>query len=392
MVEEFNKKQSLPKAWLIAILAVGVFSILNTEMGIIGVLPMVAEQYAIDIVQAGYLVSFFALGVAIAGPTMPLICSRFNRKKIMLLVLAVFTICNLISLIAPSFNILLIARVVPAFLHPVYCALAFSVAATSVVEEDAPKAIAKINMGVAAGMVAGIPISNFLADTFSLAAAFSFFAFATGCIFLLTFFFVPDMPISNRLSYGKQLQVLRKQAVWVAIITVILFNGSIFGVFNYMAEYLRRITMLEGMLVTLLLFIYGIMNLFGSWLGGQLLANRAGTTVMLFPIMVLVLYGGLFLGAGTNLYTMLLILVLWGILGGINANVNQYLLARVTKEAPDFGNGLFLTAANVGCMAGTALSGWFIDSFGIAAVVGGGMLFATLGLGVIGVQYVDIVK
>lgn len=392
MVEEFNKKQSLPKAWLIAILAVGVFSILNTEMGIIGVLPMVAEQYAIDIVQAGYLVSFFALGVAIAGPTMPLICSCFNRKKIMLLVLAVFTVCNLISLIAPSFNILLIARVVPAFLHPVYCALAFSVAATSVVEEDAPKAIAKINMGVAAGMVAGIPISNFLADTFSLAAAFSFFAFATGCIFLLTFFFVPDMPISNRLSYGKQLQVLRKQAVWVAIITVILFNGSIFGVFNYMAEYLRRITMLEGMLVTLLLFIYGIMNLFGSWLGGQLLANRAGTTVMLFPIMVLVLYGGLFLGAGTNLYTMLLILVLWGILGGINANVNQYLLARVTKEAPDFGNGLFLTAANVGCMAGTALSGWFIDSFGIAAVVGGGMLFATLGLGVIGVQYVDIVK
>lgn len=386
MLRESNNKQLLTKTWLIAILAVGVFSILNTEMGIIGVLPMVAEQYAIDIVRASYLVSFFALGVAIAGPTMPLLCSRFNRKKIMLLVLAVFTVCNLISVIAPSFNILLIARVVPAFLHPVYCALAFSVAAASVAAEDAPKAIAKINMGVAAGMVAGIPISNFLADTFSLAAAFSFFAFATGCILLLTFFFVPDMPVSNRLSYGKQLQVLRKQAVWVAIITVILLNGSIFGVFNYMAEYLRRITMLEGTLVTLLLFIYGVMNLFGSWLGGQLLANKAGATVMLFPLIVSLLYGGLFLGAGTNIYTMLLVLVLWGILGGINANINQYLLARVTQEAPDFGNGLFLTAANVGCMAGTALSGWFIDSFGIAAVVCGGMLFAALGLVVIGLQ------
>lgn len=392
MVQESNNKQPITKTWLVAILAVGVFSILNTEMGIIGILPMVAERYSIDIVKAGYLVSFFALGVAVAGPTMPLICSRFNRKKIMLLVLAVFTVCNLVSVIAPSFNILLIARVVPAFLHPVYCALAFSVAADSVTEEDAPKAIAKINMGVAAGMVAGIPISNFLADTFSLSSAFSFFASATGGIFLLTVFFVPDMPVNNSLSYGKQLRVLRQQAVWVAIVTVILLNGSIFGVFNYMAEYLHRITMLDGTLVTLLLFIYGIMNLFGSWLGGQLLANRAAVTVILFPVLVLLLYGSLFLGAGTAFYTMLLVLVLWGILGGINANINQYLLARVTREAPDFGNGLFLTAANVGCMAGTALSGWFIDSFGIATVVCGGMLFATLGVFVIGVQYVGLVK
>lgn len=392
MVQESNHKQPITKTWLIAILGVGVFSILNTEMGIIGILPMVAERYGIDIVKAGYLVSFFALGVAIAGPTMPLFCSRFNRKKIMLLVLAVFTFCNLVSVIAPSFNILLIARVVPAFLHPVYCALAFSVAAASVNEEDVPKAIAEINMGVAAGMVAGIPISNFLADTFSLASAFGFFALATGCVFLLTLLFVPDLPVSNSLSYGKQLCVLRKQSVWVAIITVILLNGSIFGVFNYMAEYLRRVTMLEGTLVTLLLFIYGIMNLLGSWLGGQLLAKSAAVTVILFPVLVLLLYGCIFLGAGTALYTMLLVLVLWGILGGINANINQYLLARVTREAPDFGNGLFLTAANVGCMAGTALSGWFIDSFGIAAVIVGGMLFAILGLVVIGVQYVGLVK
>ena len=75
---------------LLLILAFGVFSILNTEMGIIGILPMAAEMYQVDIVQAGMLVSLFALGVAIAGPTMPLLFSRFNRKHVMLLVLGVF--------------------------------------------------------------------------------------------------------------------------------------------------------------------------------------------------------------------------------------------------------------------------------------------------------------
>ena len=77
------KRQQL----LLLILAFGVFSILNTEMGIIGILPMAAEMNQVDIVQAGMLVSLFALGVAIAGPTMPLLFMRFNRKRVMLLVL-----------------------------------------------------------------------------------------------------------------------------------------------------------------------------------------------------------------------------------------------------------------------------------------------------------------
>ena len=166
------KRQQL----LLLILAFGVFSILNTEMGIIGILPMAAEMYQVDIVQAGMLVSLFALGVAIAGPTMPLLFSRFNRKHVMLLVLGVFTICNALAVVASDFQLLLVLRVVPAFFHPVYCALAFSVAAASVAPEDAPRAVARINMGVAAGMVVGVPISNVLAATFDFSMAMVFFA------------------------------------------------------------------------------------------------------------------------------------------------------------------------------------------------------------------------
>lgn len=91
---------------LLLILAFGVFSILNTEMGIIGILPMAAEMYHVDIVQAGMLVSMFALGVAIAGPTMPLLFTRFNRKRVMLLVLGVFTFCNALAVVASDFQLL----------------------------------------------------------------------------------------------------------------------------------------------------------------------------------------------------------------------------------------------------------------------------------------------
>ena len=61
---------------MILILTLGVFGILNTEMGIVGILPMIAEQYNVSIATAGWLVSGFALVVAAAGPTMPLLVPR----------------------------------------------------------------------------------------------------------------------------------------------------------------------------------------------------------------------------------------------------------------------------------------------------------------------------
>ncbi|MBP3731263.1 MAG: MFS transporter, partial [Mailhella sp.] len=132
---------------LICILMIGVFGILNTEMGFIGILPHIAERYDVTIVHAGLLISLFALGVAVSGPTMPLVFSRFNRKLVMLLVLGIFTLCNAVSVFAEDFNLLLAARILPAFFHPVYCSMAFTVAAELAGEKDAPKAVARINIG-----------------------------------------------------------------------------------------------------------------------------------------------------------------------------------------------------------------------------------------------------
>ena len=109
-----------PNNLLIFIVTIGVFGIINTEMGVIGVLPLIAEQFHVSISQAGLLVSLFALVVAIAGPTMPLLFSGINRKKVMLLVLGVFILGNIVSIFTSNFTIAFIARVIPAIFHPIY--------------------------------------------------------------------------------------------------------------------------------------------------------------------------------------------------------------------------------------------------------------------------------
>ena len=337
------------KTLLIFILAVGVFGILNTEMGFIGILPYISERYGVTIVEAGLLISLFALGVAVAGPTMPLFCSRFNRKYVMLFVLGLFTVCNVISVFAQDFDLLLSVRVLPAFFHPVYCSMAFTVAAQMADPGQAPKAVAKINIGVAAGMVVGVPISNFLAEQISLVASMSFFAAVTAAAFVATIFVVPSMPVKERMTYKSQLSVLKKPMLWASIAAVIFLNGSIFGVFNYLADYASRVSGLAPTLVSIMLFVYGVCNIFGSMLAGNLLTVRPLPTIKTFPFAVAAIYL-LLLTGGSAWPFMALITVAWGILGGINGNINQFWVSRAAPEAPDFANGLFLTAANLGCV------------------------------------------
>ena len=371
---------------LLFILAAGVFGILNTEMGFIGILPYIAEDYNVTIVQAGWLISLFALGVAVAGPTMPLIMSRFNRKHVMVFILGLFTLCNVVAIFAENFHVLLAVRVLPAFFHPVYCAMAFSVAASLANPGEEPKAVAKINVGVSAGMVAGVPVSNFLAEQISLAASMTFFALATLLVLLATLWLVPSMPAQSRMSYGSQLSVLKKPALWASIVAVVFLNGSIFGVFNYLADFLSVVSGVAPALVSILLFAYGVCNILGSVLAGNLLTIRPLSVVKGFPLVTAMLYGVMMAG-GSAWPFMGAMIILWGILGGINANINQFWIVKAAPEAPDFANGLFLTAANIGCVLGTTVGGWIIEGWGMEFVVMAGLILCGAAALVVWGQY-----
>ncbi|WP_278379886.1 hypothetical protein [Chryseobacterium arthrosphaerae] len=59
----------------------GFIAVITTEFGVIGILPQIAEDYKISIDKAGYLLSAFALVIALTGPFMTLLTSGIDRKK-----------------------------------------------------------------------------------------------------------------------------------------------------------------------------------------------------------------------------------------------------------------------------------------------------------------------
>ena len=372
---ERNKNSSL----ITFILTIGVFGIINTEMGVVGIIPLIAQTFGVTIPQAGWTVGVFALVVALSAPVMPLLFSGVNRKKVMLLALGVFVLSTLVSAFTSDFTVVLIARAVPAVFHPVYVSMAFSVAASSVNKEEAPKAVSRIFVGVSAGMVLGVPVTSFIASETSFSAAMLFFAAVNALVLAATVLFVPSIPVREKLSYGAQLSVLKSAVTWHSIIAVTLINGAMFGFFSYMSDFLLTVTGLPYKIISIFLLIYGGANIAGNIAAGKLLAVNPLRSVKTVPFLMLAVYVLLFLLGELTIPMAAIVLVL-GVLAGIASNNCQWMISNAASKAPDFANGLFLTSANLGTTIGTALCGLCITTIGTRYSVMGAILFLVLGI------------
>ena len=373
-MEQISKLKPGSGALLVFILTAGVFGIINTEMGVIGILPLIAEHFHVTVPEAGWTVSIFALVVAISAPIMPLLFSGINRKKVMLLALGVFTLSNIISMLTSNFTLLLIARALPAFLHPVYVSMAFTVAAASVSKEKAPKAVAKVFIGVSAGMVLGVPVTSYIASEVSFTMGMMFFTMVNALVFVATLLFVPSMPVKEKLSYGAQLNVLKKKIIWYSIMAVTLINGALFGFFSYMSDYLRTVTEVSYSVISILLMIYGLANIIGNVIAGKQLATNPIRSMIFIPFALFTFYICIFI-LGEWLAAMTVIILILGILAGYGQNTMQYMITEAAPEAPDFANGLFLLSANLGTTVGAAACGAFITFFDTRYSVIGSLLF-----------------
>lgn len=314
--------QTISESLLITILTLGVFGIINTEMGVVGIIPQIAERFDVTVSTAGLCVSVFALVVSVAAPVLPLLFSGINRRTMMLAALILFVASNILSMVTDSFAVLLAARALPAFLHPVYVAMAFTLAAAAT-KDDPSRGIARVFAGVSAGMVLGVPMTTFVTTHWSYEAAMGIFAVINTVILVATFFLVPNMPAKQHYP-GHQLRIL------------ISFDT-----------------------VSSVLLAYGIANIVGNMLAGRVFGGYKKFFTRAGPAVMLVLYSLLYVSASNGIFAAVLVILLGICAGFINIS-GQYMISSAAREAPDFSNGLFLTAANFGTAMGTSLCGFFI--------------------------------
>ncbi len=345
---------------LLPTLMLGVFALLSMELGMMGVLPIVAEVYNVSVADAGWVVSIFALIVALVAPILPPLLTKYDAKKVLLFCLLAFSVSSFLAAFCTNFIVLLILRAIPAFFHPIFCAFAFSMAADSVPHNESPKAIAKIFIAVSAGMTLGVPLTSFIASNTSLEMSFIFFGVLNALSLLATLLFIPNQKQEQKAPQNEQFKVLAKPIVWVSVIVVMLLNGAMFGLYSYMSEFLLNFTQVSFNLISALLLIYGLSNVIGNFIAGKSLVSAPNATLRIVPLSLIVLYNALFFGGG-NVWGASVILIILGIFAGIGNNMAQFIVTSPIPEAKELANGLFISAANIGITLGTSLCGLFIS-------------------------------
>lgn len=347
---------------LIFLLSFGTFGILTTEMGFVGILPLLADHFNVSVVDAGIFVSIFALGVAIAGLIMPLIFSKINYKKSLLLVLAVFIVSNILFIFVDDFNLAILLRVIPAFFHPIFCSFALTVASDISGEGNELKAASRVIMGVSAGMILGVPIVSFLAFNWSFEVAMMFMAVVNIISFISLAIVMPSLEPKEGISYSGQLKVLKKPVFLLSIVGVILLTAGLYSVYSYSSVFLG-LSNIVGNLLSVVLFIFGIFSMFGNYIAANLLTKFPIKAVLAFPFILSAIFLLLFGFYNIDIVVMGLA-VFWGILAGIGNNIQQFWIVSSAPEAPEFANGVFLSSGNIGVTLGTSLSAFVISAIG----------------------------
>ena len=123
-------------------LAISAFAIGTTEFVIMGLLPDVARDLAVSIPSAGFLVTGYALGVAVGAPLLAVLTAKMPRKLALQLLMGVFIVGNVLCAVAPGYSMLMVARVVTSFAHGSFFGIGAVVAASLVPAEKRASAIA----------------------------------------------------------------------------------------------------------------------------------------------------------------------------------------------------------------------------------------------------------
>lgn len=360
----------------------GLIGIISTEFGIIGILPQLASYYEIGIGTAGYLLSAFALIIALTGPFTVLYASRFDRKKLMLLVIAIFVLSNFLSALAPPYWLLMILRVIPAFLHPVFVSMAITSTIEGAEEKVQHRLMSIVVGGIAIAQVTIIPFSTYLSAIYSWQASFVIQGFVSLAAFIGIFLLLPPMPIKERKTFGGQVAIVKRKKFIISIMTNCLIIAAWFSTYGYFADYLSKVKGLNGQEVSYMLLLFGVMGVVSNFVAGRLMGkNLVKTTVFfLFGTILLPL---LFEYSNPSILSVTLIVGFWGIMYGPCFLTALAYVVSAAPDAKEFANSLQLSTGNLGVTIGTAVSGWFIVQQSVSITPWVGAVFGILALGLI---------
>ncbi|QKF49603.1 MFS transporter [Pseudomonas graminis] len=362
------------------ILALSAFAIGTTEFVIMGLLPDVARDLGVSIPGAGWLVTGYALGVAIGAPFMAMATAKLPRKAALVTLMGIFIIGNLLCALAADYNILMFARVVTALCHGAFFGIGSVVAAGLVPANRRASAVALMFTGLTLANVLGVPLGTALGQQAGWRSTF----FAVTVIGVIAFIglirFLPSKRDEEKLDMRAELAALKGVGIWLSLSMTALFAASVFALFTYVAPLLGEVTGVSPLGVTWTLMLIGLGLTLGNIIGGKLADRRlAATLIGVFIAMAVI--STVLSWTSTAFIPAEITLFLWATAAFAAVPALQINVVTFGKAAPNLVSTLNIGAFNVGNALGAWVGGSVIaHGFGLTTVPLAAGLLAVLAL------------
>ncbi|WP_427922228.1 MFS transporter [Streptomyces sp. cg40] len=366
-------------------LALGGFGIGLTEFVIAGLLPQVSRSLNVSTAAAGWLISGYALTVAVGAIGVTAATAGLPRKPVLLGLVALFVAGNLLCAIAPNYPTMLLGRVVAALCHGTFFGIGSLVARRLVPPERASRAVAMMFAGLTVANVLGVPFGALVGERWGWRATFWAIT-GTGAVALAAIaVLVPGWAgrVNGAAGLRTQLRSFHSLQVWLTLTATALGYGGMFGAFSYLAYTFTEVTGFSTTDVAWLLVVYGTGLVVGNIAGGRSADHNRDVTLIASLVGLTATLTAFGLLASSRPASVILVFLL-GVFGFATV---PGMITRVTDAAGGvpLAASANVSASNVGNAVGAWLGGVVISAgWGYTGPLFVGAEIVGVGVGVMG--------
>jgi predicted MFS family arabinose efflux permease len=356
------------RSWLsVFSLALGAAIIVTTEFIPVGFLPNVSQELGVSLGTAGLMVLVPGLSAAIAAPLVIVGAGRLDRRLLILMLGILVLLSNGLAAIAPSFAIVLVARIFLGIAIGGFWAVVPSLGFRLAGPQSGTRATSIILAGLSAGTVVGLPAGQFFGNLIGWRSTFAAAAGLALIIVVVQAVILPKIPAIGRMRFANLGRVFRVPIARTIMIAATVATIGQFAASTFVTPFLLQNVHMSTGSATLLFLGYGVAGIVGTLVGPVLvergrMATFAGAAAA-FGIALAVLPAV----SGAPIVVSILI-VAWGIIWGLVPLALQTHMLTATPDAPEASSSMLIAVMQLAIAIGSGVGGLLVDSAGLSVM------------------------
>lgn len=375
------------KQWVsVCALAVGAFIFNTTEYIPIALLSDIGQSFDKPATEVGMMITVYAWIVALLSLPLMLMTKNIERRKLLLMLFALFALFHALSFFSWNFNILLVSRIGIALTHAVFWSITASLAVRLAPTGKTNQALGLLSTGTVLAMVLGIPLGRVVGQYFGWQLSFLLIGVCAAGVMVVLAKNLPALPSQNTGSLSSLPSLFKRRNLMLLYAMTVLIITAHFTAYSYIEPFVLQIGGFKAEQVTIVLSLYGLAGFAASYLFGKWFA-KSQRLFMLGAVAVILLSALLLLPFASFPYAVYALVFIWGVAIVI---VSLGMVSKVlafASDATDVANSIYSGLYNVGIGGGALLGHYVTVWFGLSNIGIAGALLAAAGLAVCGLLF-----